>query len=241
MKSLRRKNSDQSTSQTEDGQQQDTKLSESGLEELLQSGDLSSLMTWGIDVQQGRLLLTPSVGYPGDLSINVLSAAVILRGLPYLVGLGFEDITIEINTDGGEVDQGFAMIDMIEEAKAKGIRVHTLVRGCCYSMGVALLQAGTTRGITKYSSIMVHDGEASIQVASRKARKNWQMFHKLQDKWYTDYVMAGINKVNPSFQRAKLIAWMESDTIFTAEEAFKIGFVDYIVGGEAHAHVHLEE
>jgi ATP-dependent protease ClpP protease subunit len=177
------------------------------------------------------------VGFGGDSTINVFSAGVIIRGLPYLINKGHEDITIEINTDGGDVDQGFAMIDMIEEAKSVGVKIHCIVRGCCYSMGVAILQAGSTRGMTKYSSIMIHDGETHVSTTSRQARKNWQTFHKLQDKWYTDLLLHRMQQTNPQIQRKKLVDWMSAETIFTAEESLKQGLVDYIVGQEVSEEV----
>ncbi len=65
------------------------------------------------------------------------------------------NITVEINTPGGDIEAGFMMIDSIELSTKPII---TRVTGLAYSMGSLVLAAGHTRESLPNSSIMVHQG-----------------------------------------------------------------------------------
>lgn len=64
-------------------------------------------------------------------------------------------IIVEINTHGGDIEAGFAIIDSIELSKKD---VVTRVTGCAYSMGSLILAAGDHREALPSSIIMIHQG-----------------------------------------------------------------------------------
>lgn len=66
-----------------------------------------------------------------------------------------EPINLIINSDGGEVYEGLAIIDWI---RGMSVPVNTIVSGRACSMAAVILAAGTgTRSATKNAFIMVHE------------------------------------------------------------------------------------
>jgi len=68
-------------------------------------------------------------------------------------------IKLYINSAGGNVTDGLAIHDAIQELVAKGIEVSTIVQGMAYSMGSVVLQAGSPgrRLSFPHSWIMIHE------------------------------------------------------------------------------------
>ena len=53
-----------------------------------------------------------------------------------------DPITLYVASPGGECDAGWALVDMIEKLKHKGITVKTICAGSCSSMAAVILAAG---------------------------------------------------------------------------------------------------
>ena len=64
-----------------------------------------------------------------------------------------EDVQILINSNGGEVDAGFAIIDVM---KLMNYKIETVVLGKAYSMAAVIASVGDVRKATKHSKIMIH-------------------------------------------------------------------------------------
>jgi ATP-dependent Clp protease protease subunit len=68
-------------------------------------------------------------------------------------------ITVYINSGGGSVGAGFAIIEMIASVRRQfGVRVDTVVLGYAYSMGAVVFQAGDQRRMGPFSTLMLHGG-----------------------------------------------------------------------------------
>src|SRR5690348_12860101 len=66
-------------------------------------------------------------------------------------------ITVYINSGGGSVGAGIAMMEMIYKMRADyGVKINTIVTGFAYSMGAIVFQAGDTRRMGSYSTLMLH-------------------------------------------------------------------------------------
>lgn len=75
-------------------------------------------------------------------------------------------ITVFINSGGGSVAAGFAMIEMMYKVKRDlGVPVDTVILGYAYSMGAHVFQAGDNRKMGYFSTMMLHS--ASWQVSGR--------------------------------------------------------------------------
>lgn len=67
--------------------------------------------------------------------------------------VGLDPIRININSPGGSIYHGLAMMDCLDECVAK---VHTHVQGACMSMAVHIFLEGDVRTAGKHARFMIH-------------------------------------------------------------------------------------
>lgn len=68
-------------------------------------------------------------------------------------------ITIYINSGGGSMGAGFAIMEMLYRVKRQyNVRINTVVTGYAYSMGAIVVQAGDKRTMGPLSTMMLHGG-----------------------------------------------------------------------------------
>lgn len=129
------------------------------------------------------------------------------------------DIKIIINSGGGSVPSGFAMVDCILKLKNNTLG-H--VSGCAASMAVDVLQACSTRSMSKFSSIMIHAGSVSVDAEVTAAKNQADSMIKdldlSMDFW--------LKKIKVS--KKKLKEMLATDTFLYAKDALRYGFVDNI-------------
>lgn len=82
-----------------------------------------------------------------------------------------EPIKLIINSFGGHVNSGLALIDVIDSSQTP---VHTICHGAAMSMGLIVYAAGHARYASKYATFMYH--EASYELDGKVA------FHKQELK-----------------------------------------------------------
>lgn len=143
-----------------------------------------------------------------------------LNGPDYYDG----DITLIVNSPGGDVPETYMLLDLIENTR---FDLATVALGECASAGAMLVAAGTKgkRMIGKNAMIMIHSyswgayGTHHDLVASRHAQD--ALFKGLIDFWvkHSKYKTRALVEQN-ILQR--------NDNWFTAEEAVKHGIVDFI-------------
>lgn len=134
----------------------------------------------------------------------------------------FDEVTMYINTPGGEVLSGMSIYDTM---KMMPFDICTICAGMAASMGSVLLSGGTKgkRYILKNSEVMIHQpsggaqGQATeIEIAARHIARTKQKLTKvLADECGKDY----------DFMYNK----MERDCWLDAEEALDLGIVDKIL------------
>ena len=72
-------------------------------------------------------------------------------------------ITLYLNSGGGSVGSGLAMIQMMDEVRRLyGVKIHTVITGYAYSMGAIVFQAGDRRTMGKYSTMMLHSSSWTL-------------------------------------------------------------------------------
>ena len=88
-------------------------------------------------------------GIDADVA-NIVNAQML-----YLSSLSDEDITLNINSPGGEVYSGLAIIDTMNFINND---IQTVCMGMAASMGAVILSAGKKgkRGALKHSRVMIH-------------------------------------------------------------------------------------
>lgn len=159
--------------------------------------------------------------------INQESVAATIKSLHILASKsGDEPIHLFLNSSGGDVTHGFALVDYIQNLSNEVIGI---VYGECYSMAVAILQATDARYISKHSSLMIHDGSAEIDGYNKKTRRAWHKFNEQLDNWYEQFILERIKEKHSDFSRARLQSMLISDTILLPEQALELGLVDKII------------
>lgn len=130
-------------------------------------------------------------------------------------------ILIYIASNGGEVDSGFELIDIIESSVTP---VYTINLGFEYSMGFLIGLAGHKRFAFKNAKFLMHDGSNVVYGSGSKVQDQIE-FNKVQERRIRDYVLSH-SKVTPEEYDSKLrVEWY-----LFADEAKEKGFVDYIIG-----------
>ena len=133
-----------------------------------------------------------------------------------------KDITLYINSPGGHVTAGLAIIDTMDHIKPD---VSTICVGLAASMGAHILAAGKKgkRFSLPNSEVMIHqpsggaEGKASdIEISAREIIK---LRHKLNQ----------IFAKNPGQPLSKIEKDMDRDFFLDAEEAKKYGIIDKIL------------
>ena len=136
-----------------------------------------------------------------------------------------DPITLYIASPGGECDAGWALIDMIEKLKKKGITIRTICAGSCSSMAAVILAAGTKgeRYAFPSSRIMIH--QAGIELTGGKLDDIANTTKELQ--YWTDLTAKYISKIS-----GKKVTEVEKelcyDNYMTPSEAKKFGIIDKI-------------
>ena len=153
-----------------------------------------------------------------DLANLVIAQLLFLDSQP-----SKEDITIYINSPGGSVTAGSAILDTMNLVKSE---VSTVCIGLCASMGAVILSAGKKgkRYILPNSEVMIHQPLGG----TRGQSTDIQIYAKMMEK--TKQKLTKILHENTGVPIERLSTDMERDYWMDAEESVKFGIVDGILG-----------
>ncbi len=174
--------------------------------------DASLLMQEGIHIGARKLMLT------GEVDEHMYEQVV--KGVSLIQQDGGDQITVELNSEGGNWHDGMAIYDYLRSCGSK-IRVRAW--GCAMSAGSIILQAGSERLLAPGTTIMVHDG-ADMLEGSPEHVMAWAKYGKDSlDRMYKIYADASGKTVAYWKKRCK------SDFILSAEAAVKLGLADRLI------------
>ena len=168
-----------------------------------------------------RLLKDRIVLLTGE--VNDETAAAVVAQLLYLEAEDPEkDISLYINSPGGSVTAGLAILDTMEHIRCD---VSTIAVGMAASMGAVLLAAGTKgkRRVLPNAEVMIHqplggaEGQASdVLIRARHLERTRARL--------TNLLAAYTGK-----DREQLAADMDRDNFMNAEETVAYGLADEVV------------
>lgn len=157
--------------------------------------------------------------------VDVQTSAELIKQLMHLEHEDNEsEITLYINSPGGEVISGLAVYDYISAMKAP---VRTVCIGTAASMGAILFLAGDKRQMLPHTRLMIHD--PSYGHNDIVGRKSHEIQHELDKLNEARESLARIiaNKTGKSIRTIyKLTA---NDTYYSAEEAVAFGLATEIL------------
>lgn len=130
-------------------------------------------------------------------------------------------ILLYINSNGGSVSDGFALVDIIMNSKTP---VYTINLGVCYSMGFLIFISGHRRYSNAFSTYLLHDGSTFLYNSMSKIRDTAAFYAVLEEK-IKNFVLSHSKMTSKEYDKK-----YGSEYYMFAEEAKEKGFVDFIIG-----------
>lgn len=154
--------------------------------------------------------------------INAQSAYSLCRQLRYLQREDPKaEITLYINSPGGEVKSGLAVYDVME---AVGCPIRTICLGTAASMAAVLFAAGDKRDILPHGQVMIHDplltGSGGTALAVEAESKRLLATRK---------ALCGILASHTGKKPREIYRKTAKDSWFSAEEAVDFGLADRVI------------
>jgi ATP-dependent protease ClpP protease subunit len=177
-------------------------------EAAITSEALKRLIELGVDIDNGAI---PLVGMVDDDMYKYIVECITQMSNAQLE---YQELTVLLNTYGGETYHAFAIYDLL---KHQEMNVRIVCNGPVMSAGTIILMAGDTREMSPLSSLMVHYGWNS-QENTQDLEQNKKIV-KIMSKIYRENSLADAKTVKE---------WFNHDTYFTAAQALKIGLIDKV-------------
>ena len=134
------------------------------------------------------------------------------------------DITIVLNSPGGDAFAGFALIDYLTGLRERGHKVTIKVLGAAMSMEVTILQAADERIIGKNGYLMIHEASLEIgEVSFAEMVDQTKRTERIQNRVFGILAERSTLSMTAIKRRAK-----KNDWLLDADEALEHGFVDRI-------------
>ena len=132
-------------------------------------------------------------------------------------------MTIVFNSPGGEVTEGLALFDFIQELRSRGHEIETISIGMAASMAGILLQAGDNRVMGKNAVILIHEVSSITYGGASSMADDLKFVEMLQDK-----ILDILAERSTLTKRQIRNRWLRKDWWLDAETALKFGFIDSI-------------
>ena len=158
-----------------------------------------------------------------DNEINIEEANKLIINLLYLDSISHEDINLYINSPGGDLSAGLAIIDIINNIKSN---VNTICLGRCYSMAAIILACGNKgkRAMLPNSEVMIH--EVAITHMEGRTKDVLRIANMTKEK--NEKILSILAK-NTNLTINNLKELTKTDYYMNAEEALEKGFIDKII------------
>ena len=167
-----------------------------------------------------RLLKDRIIFLSGEIDDN--SANTIVSELLYLDSLNHNDISLYINSPGGSITSGMAIMDTMNFIKSD---VKTICVGIAASMGAFLLSCGCKgkRYILPNAEVMIHQPLGGVNGQATEIKIVAERIIKLKDK------LNNILSKNTKQTLEKIKNDTERDYFMDANESLEYGIVDKIL------------
>lgn len=159
--------------------------------------------------------------------VNNHSVDELIEALMALDSESDKEITLYINSLGGEVSSGLAVYDYITTMRSP---VRTVVIGTAASMGAILFLAGKERAVMEHSLIMLHDPSYGTgDIGGKKPHEIQKQVDKLME---TREELATIIASVSGQPIEKIYEICKEDTYFNARESIEFGLATKMITKE---------
>lgn len=167
-----------------------------------------------------RLLKDRIILLSGEIDDTL--ANIIVSEILYLDSINHDDISLYINSPGGSITAGMAIMDTMNFVKSD---VSTICLGMAASMGAFLLSCGKKgkRYILPNAEVMIHQPLGGVQGQATEIKIVAERILKLKEKLNT------ILAKNTGKDIKEVTKDTERDYFLSSEEALEYGIVDKIL------------
>ena len=154
--------------------------------------------------------------------VNDESAYDIITKLLYLDSVNHEDISLYINSPGGSVISGLAIIDCMNIINSD---VKTYCIGSAYSMASIILSCGTfgKRYCLPNSEVMIHSPSSYIEGKAEEVALRSKRLDNTKEK------LIEILSKKTKMHKKQIAKYFQVDSFMNSEEALILGIVDKII------------
>lgn len=131
-------------------------------------------------------------------------------------------IDLRLNTGGGSVMEGLAMVNTFVEAKAAGRKIRVFIDGLAASMGSVIAMVGDEIIMADSALMMIHNPWDIAIGDAEQLRKKADLLDKIRDQ------LVGIYAARTGLSPKVLTAMMQAETWMTADEALENKFITTI-------------
>lgn len=157
-----------------------------------------------------------------DDDINQETAGYIIKQLYLLDSERNAPITMCINSSGGSIPDGLAIIDAMNMITSP---ITTIIHGEAHSMAAVVAICGKTRLMTKHSTWLIHDVHVSLSLFSHKSSAYFKQLCSDEKSLHE------IVKEKTKLTEEQISDSKNKDLYLDAQECLKYGVVDNIVKG----------
>ena len=153
-----------------------------------------------------------------EIGVHGVTAKSFLEDLKDLKG---KDITVHINSAGGDVFQGQAIYSALKSYTGK---VTVKIEGLAASMATIIALAGDRIEMTANSLFMIHSPMSNVFGNKSQMRRQINALEKVES------TMLNVYSKKTKMSDDKINLMMETETWLSADEALELGFIDEVVG-----------
>lgn len=152
--------------------------------------------------------------------INPEMSNYVVTKLMYFDSLNNDDISIYINTPGGSVADGLAIVDTMKLVKSK---VNTIGYGTVASMGSIILACGDKRSCMEHTRCMIHQVYGGMQGTINDVEIAYNNMLEVK-KELMSLLATKLNKTRKQVEKD-----CERDHWMSAKEAKEYGLIDEVL------------
>lgn len=160
-----------------------------------------------------------------------LNAATFRR---QLAGIKADRLTVNINSPGGSVFDGFAMYQDLRDYPG---HVHVRVRGIAASIASLIAMAGDTIEMADNAFLMIHNSWAGVLGDKGELAKAARLLGQIDTRLAATYAASAEQRADKPGSAAAFAEMMDAETWLDAEQARKLGLADSV--GEAVPKAHF--
>ena len=132
-----------------------------------------------------------------------------------------EPIRLYINSPGGDVTEGFALISAIELSKTP---VYTINMGQWSSMAFLIGIAGHKRFSLPKASFLMHDGSIFLYGSANKVKDRVEFENRFEGEVVKPFVLTHSNMSEADYDKLD-----RKEFYMMADDALKLGFIDEVI------------